>query len=155
MLDEGSVLEGLQMRFLQAMEARHAGDVDSAAELMRSILKIEPRLAEPRLELASILLGAAQLHEAEEQSREAIAILETHGQWVEDVSEEALLSLAYGTLGEALRRQADTDEVVFGDPQVWEAMIQEAKSAFTRAVALDGDNVHASYWLAGYWRSEE
>ena len=111
MLDEGSVLEGLQMRFLQAMEARHAGDVDSAAELMRSILKI--------------------------------------------VSEEALLSLAYGTLGEALRRQADTDEVVFGDPQVWEAMIQEAKSAFTRAVALDGDNVHASYWLAGYWRSEE
>ncbi|MFT5680737.1 MAG: tetratricopeptide (TPR) repeat protein [Myxococcota bacterium] len=143
---EESLIAGLQSRFLQAMAARERGDVDGAAELLRGILRIEPRLPEPRMELANILLGASQLTEAEEHLREAIQSLETGGQWSEELPENVVLSLAYGTLAEVLRRQADSDEIVFGDPAGFEKRIREAKSAFKKAAALDPDNVHAGYW---------
>ena len=143
---EDALISGLQTRFSQALQARQRGDVDGAAELLRGILKVEPRLAEPRMELANILMGADQLEEAEEHLREAIRVLETGGQWTEDLSEEVVLSLAYGTLGEVLRRKADSDDIVFGDPGVFEGLIREAKSAFLKAAALDPDNAHAGYW---------
>jgi len=143
---EQAVLEGLQTRFLQALEARRSNDIDGAAELLRGILVVEPRLAEPRIELSQVLLGANQPSEAEEQLREAIRILETGGQWVDDVEEDTLLSIAYGSLGEALRRQADSDEVVFGDPRIFENLTCQARAAFDKAAALDKDNTHAWYW---------
>jgi tetratricopeptide (TPR) repeat protein len=143
---EENIIAGLQSRFIQALTARDRGDTDAAAELLRGILKVEPRLPEPRMELANILLGADQLAEAEEHLREAIQSLETGGQWTDDLDEDVVLSLAYGTLGEVLRRQADSDEVVFGDPSAFERLIREAQSAFRKAAALDPDNAHAGYW---------
>jgi len=45
-----------------------------------------------------------------------------------------------------LRRKADSDAVVFGDPGSFEGLIREAQSAFKKAAALDPDNIHAGYW---------
>src|SRR5438045_1051925 len=91
-------LEALQARFLQALQARTRGDVDTAAELLRGMLKVEPRLAEPRLELSHILLETGQLSEAEDQAREALRSLEGDGRWTEDLDDSQLLSLGWGTL---------------------------------------------------------
>ena len=144
--EEDAIISGLQARFFEALGARQRGDADGAAELLRGILRIEPRLAEPRLELANILLAAGQHDEAEENLREAIRVLETGGQWTDDLDEDVVLSLAYGTLGEVLRQKADSDAVVFGNPSAFEGLIREAKSAFAKAAALDPDNAHAGYW---------
>jgi tetratricopeptide (TPR) repeat protein len=143
---EDALISGLQARFFQAVQARQRGDSDGAAELLRGILKVEPRLAEPRLELANILMVAEQLDEAEENLREAIRALEMGGQWTEDLPSDVVLSLAYGTLGEVLRRKADSDAVVFGDPGSFEGLIRESQSALKKAAALDPNNVHAGYW---------
>lgn len=144
--EEAQRIFTLQTRFQQALRAREEGDVDGAAELLRGVLRVEPRLAEPRLELAHILLSTQQLEEAEEHAREAVRILESGGQWTADIDEDTLLSLAYTTLGEALRVRADSDEVVFGDPEAFQALHSESRTAFLKASALDGSNEHAVYW---------
>lgn len=148
---------GLQQRFQQALQARARNDVDGAAELLRGILQIEPRLAEPRMELAHILINTNQLTEAEEHAREAIRILESGGQWTDDISADTLLSLAYTTLGEVLRLRADSDEIIFGDPEAFQRLHSESRTIFLKASALDPDNRHAIYW--GFdprrYRSEE
>jgi tetratricopeptide (TPR) repeat protein len=150
-------VQGLQQRFHQALEARARNDVDGAAELLRSIFQIELWLAEPRMELVHILLNTKQLTEAEEHAREALRILETGGQWTDDLSADALMSLAYTTLGETLRQRADSDEVIFGDPEKFKQLHSESRTAFLKASALDPDNQHAIYW--GFdprrYRSEE
>lgn len=149
-LDEDeSHLEGLDQRFLDALELRRRGDVDGASELLRSILGVEPRLAEPRMELASMLIEAGQLEEAEAEAREAARILDAGGQWTVDVEPDVLRSLAWNMLAEALRRQADQDEVVFGDPARWTALMDESKAAFATAARLDPTNLHARDWSFG------
>jgi tetratricopeptide (TPR) repeat protein len=139
-------LKALETRFLQALEARGRGDVDGAAELLRGVLKVDPRLAEPRLELANILLETGQLVEAEDQVREALTTLQGGGRWTEDLDDSQLQSLAWGTLGEALRRRADTDDVVFGPAEAYVALVEEAERAFHKALDLDPDNEHAREW---------
>jgi tetratricopeptide (TPR) repeat protein len=143
-------LEALSQRFNQAIAARAQGDIDTAAELLRGILKLEPRLAEPRLELAHILLEAGQLQEAEDQAREALVTLEAGGRWSDDIDDAMILSLAWGTLGEALRSRADTDAVVFGPVETFQALIDEAQRCFDRALALDPQNEHAQHWSRSF-----
>jgi len=156
-VEEKARIAGLQSRFQQALRAREAGDVDGAAELLRGVLSVEPRLAEPRLELSHILLNTQQIEEAEEQAREAVRILETGGQWTADITADALMSLAYTTLAEILRHRADSDEIVFGDPAQFETLHSESRTLFLKASALDSSNEHAAYW--GFderrYRSEE
>ena len=147
--EDESHLAGLDQRLLDALEARRKGDVDAASELLRSILTVEPRLAEPRLELASILLEAQQLEEAEAEAREAARLLDLGGQWTEDVEPGVLRSMAWNLLAEALTRQADLDEVVFGDPERWTALMTEAREAFAKAAQLDPTNEHARHWSLG------
>ena len=144
--DDDRVVRALEKRFEDALEARRRGDVDGAAELLRGILKVEPRLAEPRLELAHLLIETGQVEEAEEHAREAIAVLEAGGRWTEDLDDSQILSLAWGTLGEALRRRADDDAVVFGPAAAYEALVKESQSAFERAMTLDPENEHARGW---------
>lgn len=139
-------LQELGPRFLAALEARRRGDIDTAAELLRQVLKTEPRLAEPRMELANILLSTGQIAEAEEEAREAIRILESGGRWTEDVEEHVLQSIAWGTLGEIIRTKADSDEVIFGDPDAFASMLGQARAAFDKALQLDPDNEHAAAW---------
>lgn len=142
-------LAALAQRFLVALAHVRKGEVDAAAEELRGILKVEPRLAEPRIELARLLLETGQEEEAAEQTDEAIRILDGGGQWNDDLPEGVLKGLAWDLHGEALRRQADRDEVVFGDPERWRELVEQARAAFAKAAALDPDNAHAAYWAGG------
>lgn len=144
--EEHAHLDGLDQRFLAALGARQKGDVDTAAELLRGILKAEPRLAEPHMELASLLLDAGQVDEAREHADEAVRLLEGGPPWLEDPPHHVLQSLAWNLLGEALRQKADSDEVVFGDPADFRRLMGESRSAFAKAAALDPNNGHADHW---------
>lgn len=143
-------LRGLADLFEEALEARRSGKVDLTLELLRRLLRDEPRLAEPRIELANLLISLDQPEEAAEQAREAIRILDNGGQWTEAVPESVLLSLACTTLGAALTQAADKDEVVFGPVDRWKAMMEEAKAAFHRAATLDPENEHAADLALGF-----
>ncbi len=142
-------LEGLGARFMQALDAVRAGRLDEAAEELRAVLKVEPRLAEPRIELARLHLQTGQLDEAADQAEEAVKILESGGQWTEDLPEDTVLSMAWNIRAEALRQQADRDEVVFGDPAEWERLMTLSREAFAEAARLDPSNEHARYWAGG------
>lgn len=146
---EAAVLADLAARFERALEHVRTGNVDGAADLLRGILRQEPRLPEPRLELARVCMDTGQLEEAEEHAREALALLERGGQWVEDLPEQTVQSVAHGLLGEILRRTADSDEVVFGAPDRWKTLMAEARESFRKAAVLDPANLHAAYWGFG------
>ena len=62
---EQSVLDDLADRFMAALNAKDHGNVDKAEELLLDILKIEPRLPEPHLELARLLLDTERTRDAE------------------------------------------------------------------------------------------
>jgi tetratricopeptide (TPR) repeat protein len=143
-------LEGLDVQFMDGLKRMAAKDIDGAAECFRRVLQREPRLAEPRLELARILMQTGQLREAEAEAREAIKILESGGQWIDILEEHQVSSVAYGLLGEVLRMLAESDEVVFADPEAWRNIVDEAHAAFRRARTLDPDNAHAGYWASGF-----
>lgn len=133
---EGHLAE-LGPRFLRALAARQAGRVDEALDLFSEVLRAEPRLAEPRLEIARIWLEMGRLDDAEEEVREALRILEAGGQWSEDVPENVMLSVAWALLGEILKERATSDDVVFGDPASFETLLRQSRSAFERAALLD------------------
>ncbi len=143
-------LAPLTVRFMHALERRRAGQVDRAADDLRAILRVEPRLAEPHIELASIHLAMEQPEPGVEHAREAVRLLESGSRWNEDLPEDVLKSLAYNLLGEALRKVADQDAVVFGEPDRWKALMEEARQSFRTAAALDPDNQHASWAAFGF-----
>ena len=143
---EQKEMKALQKRFMQAIAAKRKGDLDSASEILRAILKVEPRLAEPHMELAHILIGVEQYDDAQIHAEEAVRVLEMKGQWVDDLPENVMLSLAYNILGECYRKIADQDDIVFGDSEKWKALVQKSRSAYKKAAALDPENPHADYW---------
>jgi tetratricopeptide (TPR) repeat protein len=143
--DEKRALEALGRRFLAALAHKEAGRIDEAEDGLRAILRQEPRLAEPRLELARVLLDTDRLDEAEDHAREALDVLEKGGQWTDDLPETVVQALAHATLAEILRRKADEDDVIFGDPDAFQAMVREAQSHFARAATLDPRDEYASY----------
>jgi len=148
-------LNALQSQLYLALRLKEKNQVDKAGELLRGILKEEPRLAEPRMELARILLDTGQLEEARAQAEEAVAILESGGQWTDEIPENVLASMALGLLGEIIRQQADADDVVFGDPEIWKELTRASEAAFAKAKELDPDNEHAGYWVSGTDRPTE
>lgn len=143
-------LDGLDDKFMVGLEKLRAGEIDAAAEIFRRVLQVEPRLAEPRIELARILMETKQLTEAEAEAREAIRILESGGQWIDALKEPQVLSIAFGILAEILRVRGESDEVVFGDPEKWRNIVDEAHAAFRKARELDPENAHAGYWAGGF-----
>jgi tetratricopeptide (TPR) repeat protein len=149
MADEAH-LESLAVRFMSALERRRNGDIDRALKDLRAILKVEPRLAEPHMELASLLLSTEQPEPAVEHAREALRLLQTGGQWTDEVPEQVINSLAWNLLGESLKQMADQDSVVFGSPERWNRLMTEAKAAFNRAAELDPNNQHASWSAFGF-----
>jgi len=80
-----------------------------------------------------------------------------NGQWIDNLTENAVLSLAYNILGECFRKIADNDEIVFGDPEQWKSLIKKSRNAYKKAAALDPKNPNADYWggFDGGWESEE
>lgn len=145
--NEARALERLGERFMAALARKEKGDLDAAEDELRAILRTEPRLAEPRLELARILLDTDRLSEAEDHAREALDALLAGGQWIDDLPESVLLAMAHALLAEVLRRRADEDDIIFGDPEVFRAMVDEAKRLFARAAELDPDgDEYSSYY---------
>lgn len=140
------LLDQLGQRFLAALDRREQGALDAAEDELRAILRAEPRLAEPRLELARILLDTDRLDDAEDHAREALEVLIGGGQWIDDLPEATVLAIAHATLAEILRRKADEDDVIFGDPDVFRAMVAEAKDHFARSAELDPSEERASYY---------
>lgn len=142
---EDRQLEELGPRFVAALERKDRGDLDGAEDEIRAILKIEPRLAEPHLELARILLDTDRLSDAEAHAREGLQHLESGGQWTDEIPENVLQALAHALLAEVLRRRADEDDVIFGDPARFHALVEESRTHFARAAELDPSDEYASY----------
>ena len=135
----------LQRPFLQALKSRRAGKIEKAMDLLKEVLQGDPRLPEPHLELAHIHLEAERLVLAEEEAREGLKWLEKGGQWVEDLAPNVVLSHAHDLLGQILQEKAATDEIVFGDEDVFAELVREAKGHFERARELDPKNEHANF----------
>lgn len=133
-------LQPLEARFMQALDLVANGRIDAGVEGLQSILREEPRLAEPRLELARIWLDMDRLDDAEEEAREAIRILETGGQWTLDLSPQELMAHACTVLGEILHAKLETDDVIFGERARFEQLVSDARQLFQRAAALDPAN---------------
>jgi len=144
--DPNEDLGGLEQRFLRALAAKDKGDIDAAEDELRAILRAEPRLPEPRLELARILLDTDRVADAEPHAREAIDHLEAGGQWTDELPEKVVLGLAHAILAEVLRRIADEDDIIFGDPERFHALVAESKERFQKAAELDPDDSYSSYY---------
>lgn len=139
-------LDKLGEVFLRALGRRDAGHIDEAEDLLREILRKEPRLPEPHMELARILLDTERVTEAEPHARDALAYLASGGQWTDEVPEDVLASLAHALLAEILRQRAEEDDVIFGDPAVFKALVAESKEHFSRAAELDPTDATSSYY---------
>lgn len=144
-------LQHLESFFLKAMEFRQLGQVEQAEKTLLALLREEPRLAEPHLELAHIYLNAEKFSDAIPHIMSAIEYLENGGQWL-DIAEDEILSMAYTIKGEIYRNMADQDSVIFGDPEKWKELITISKEAFQKATENDPNKTdkHAEKW--GYER---
>lgn len=142
---ETGALDALGKRFLAALADKDAGRIDRAEDELRAILALEPRIAEPRIELARILLDTDRIEEAEEHAREGLAHLIASGVWIEDIPPNVVLGLAHALLAEVLRRRADDDDVIFGDAAIWKGLIEESKTHFAKAAEHDPADEYASY----------
>ncbi len=143
---EQQELDALARRFLGALKRKDEGDVDGAEEVLRDLIKAEPRLAEPHLELARVLLDTGRLPEAEAHAREGRTHLDQTGPWTQEVPPNVLQALSHALLAEILRRRADEDDVIFGDPATLHAMVEESKAAFAKAAELDPSDEYSSYY---------
>lgn len=142
---ESEQLERLAGQFSTALEAKANGKLDAAEELLRDLIKSEPRLAEPHLELARVLLDSDRLEPAEAEAREGLELLASTGPWTEALPPATLHGLAHALLAEILRRRADEDDVIFGDPAVFKGLIDEAREHFDLARKLDPSDEYASF----------
>ncbi len=138
--DDG--IQELEELWLGAVEARQDGRDDQAADLLRQILAAEPRLAEPRLELAHMAIQRGDLEEADEQAAMAVDILSRGGQWIDDLPGAQLEAFALNLLGEI--RYARAELIAAGeDREAFDTLWNEAADAFARASALDPENADA------------
>lgn len=143
---EPDLLEELGRRYMQAVERASAGDVDGAEDLLREIVRQEPRLPEPHLTLGRLLLDTARLEEAEEHARTALELLLKDGPWTDEVPDNVVLSIAHAQLAEILRLRADEDDVIFGDPDAFHAIVKESRTHFDKASELDPSDATSSYY---------
>ncbi len=148
--ESGAYLRELEHSFLEAMEAREAGRLDDAFKLIKSVIRVEPRLAEPRLELAAICAERGDWDEAAEQVREAIEAIERGWRWMDNYSDDELISFASNLLGEILVRAGTEGDVSRWEDESLQAMWEEARRCFRRALEADPSNQEAIRNLAGF-----
>lgn len=131
---------------MSAVRARNASQLDKAIDLFEALLSQDPRLAEVHIELAHIGLDTSRLEDAEGHAKQAIDLLESNGIWLETFELDTVKSVAYALLAEALRRRADEDDVIFGDPEVFRSLVAESKKNFEIAAGLDPNDAASSYY---------
>jgi tetratricopeptide (TPR) repeat protein len=146
---ENATLQQFETHFIHAMELRQQGNTQAASKILLAILKEEPRLPEPHLEIAHIYYSMDQLDDAQIHIEQAVQQLENGGQWL-DIPENDLLSIAYVLQGEIYRGLADQDEIVLGNPERFQDLINRAKNAFNKAKMIDPANAevigHSRDW---------
>ena len=147
-------LKPLETEFLQAITLKEAGKIDEAEQVLRSILKTEPRLPEPRMELARILLDTERLSDAEEHAVTALADLQKSGPWTKMLEDDVVLALCHALLAETLRRRADEDDVIFGDPEGFQDLVKRSQSHFATAARLDPSDETSSYYALFFGKPE-
>lgn len=143
---DDSHLIPLGSKLRKAMSLRESGDMAKARDLYREILQADPRLAEPRLELAHMAAEREDWDEAEEQARAALDLLRRGGQWTADLPPERLEAFATNLLAEVLYRSVQDGELIFRDEEGFKARWNEAAALFARALELDPENEDAQYW---------
>ena len=143
---EEQVLKQLEFKFLEAIKADQENNLDKAQQLYLGILKVEPRLVEPNLELANIAIRRSQYEEAQTFAEEAVRLCGLQGHWLENFTDNQLLCMAYSLLGESLRMQAQNDDIVFHQPERFTELIKQAKDAYQKAVEADPSNEFAQHW---------
>lgn len=141
---EQAILDHLGEQLAQAVSLRNNGEVTAAEKVLRDILETEPRLAEPRLELAHIALSDNNLEEAENQARYAVELLRSYGPWTTVLTAHQLLSYALTLHGEVLSSVLDTSEDTLEDHDLLVARWDEIAALFAEAVKLDPKNEAAA-----------
>ncbi len=97
------------------------------------------------MELARVLLDTDRLKEAESHAREALDHLENAGPWTDELPPNTIHALAYALLAETLRRIADEDDVIFGNPVRFQQLLDESQKSFAKAAELDPSDDYSSY----------
>ena len=133
-------LEELQPLMRQAMALRDEGKDEEASKVLREILRSEPRLAEPRLELSHIAASACDWPEAENQARMAVDALRSGGQWTLDLEPSQILSFALNLLGEVLVRDLEEGDLLMVDRPRFVTRWNEASNCFREALEQDNAN---------------
>lgn len=152
---EGEQLEALGNDFMSALRLKEKGEIDKAEKLFKTIIRQEPRLAEPHMELARLYLDTDRLSQAESEAREALEQLEKGGPWTDEIPENVLSALCHALIAEILRRRADEDDIIFGDPEVFQALLVESQAMFKRASELDASDDYANYYAFYMGRPED
>lgn len=132
--------QSLESIFMKAVEANNAGNIPDARRFFKEVLEQDPRLPEPRLELATLAMREGDLREAEAQAREGLQQLERGWKWLEDLTDDQMLAHACNLLGEILKQLSTSDEVMQQGDSAMRALWAEAGELFERAVELDADN---------------
>lgn len=142
----------LEADFLAAVDALAADRVADAEAGFRKVLAGDPRLPEPRLELAVILYRRGDLEEAEAQARLGLEQIELGWQWLDNFEEGQLHAHALNLLGEILVASVSGAGEGAGeampDPTLW----KEAERLFKRALEADPQHEAARSNLAGFRR---
>lgn len=136
-------LADLAGRFEQGLELRRKGDTKGAQKAFQDILRAEPRLAEPRLELAHIATDAGDWEEAEAQARQSVEILRSGGQWIDSLQPQELLSFATNLLGEIIVREIEDSDTLIDDAEALQARWNEAATLFAAALLAWPTNTDA------------
>ncbi len=138
-----SHLADLEKHFTKGLQLRAAEDDSAAREVFEKILKQEPRLAEPRLELAHIHLLSERFDDAHEHARLAVSTLRAGGQWTRDVEPTALLSFALNLLGETVARALEEGDLFLTDRPEFTRRWNRAAGHFAEAAEVDPTNEDA------------
>lgn len=145
-----AVIEALEPKMRAALAHRQAGREPEAERLLREIVRADPRLPEPRLELSYLAALREDWLEAEAQGRMAVRLLRSGGQWVADLQPSALLSFALNLLGETLVRPLEEGDLFLVDRPAFVRVWNEAAALFDEAATLDPASEDARRNLARY-----
>ena len=132
-------LSEVEWIFNDAVKLMRDGDTAGAKDQFKQVLRADPRLPEPYLELAIISREEQDLDLAIDETRMGLELLEKGGQWVDTLPNHVVLAHARNLLAELLVEAAQQGDIPI-QPDVFEPMWNEAVALFESAQETDPDN---------------
>jgi hypothetical protein len=132
-----ALTEALEPKMKAALALREAGQNAKAADVLREIIHADPRLPEPRLELAHVAASRDDWEEAQTQARMGVSLLRAGGQWTADLPPSTLLAFAINLLGETVVRPLEEGDLFLVDQPAFVVAWNEAATLFQEAATLD------------------